>query len=67
MRLRPTHQEESKVTALDRYEPPGRLVTVDGSRVHIVDAAAGGPTTCSLGYTVSGLPEWETTRRLTPR
>ena len=32
------------MTALDRYQPPGRLMAVDGSRVHIVEAGVGSPT-----------------------
>lgn len=30
--------------ALSRYRPPGRLVTVDGGQVHIVEAGVGSPT-----------------------
>jgi pimeloyl-ACP methyl ester carboxylesterase len=32
------------MSALNRYEPPGRLLTVDGSRVHVVEAGVGRPT-----------------------
>lgn len=32
------------MSALDRYAPPGRLVSVGGSRVHVVESGAGRPT-----------------------
>lgn len=46
------------MTALDRYEPPGRLLTVDGSRVHIVEAGVGSPTIVFLSGMGGNVLDW---------